>query len=62
MSKQDKVAFLVSSILVMLGLFITAEEGPAGLILCAPVALYWLYRYFSGDISFIGKTSDQEEP
>tara|TARA_R100000005_G_scaffold96454_1_gene83494 strand:- start:26672 stop:26860 length:189 start_codon:yes stop_codon:yes gene_type:complete len=61
MSKQDKVAFLVSSILVMLGLFITAEEGPAGLVLCAPVVLYWLYRYLSGDISFIGKTSDQEE-
>ncbi|WP_027949581.1 hypothetical protein [Haliea salexigens] len=59
MSKQDKVAFLVSSILVMLGLFITAEEGPAGLILCAPVVLYWLYRYFSGDISFISRDSDQ---
>lgn len=61
MSKQDTVAFLISSILVMLGLFIIVEEGPAGLILCAPVVLYWLYRYLSGDISFIGKTSDQEE-
>ncbi|MEX0828014.1 MAG: hypothetical protein WD005_03580 [Haliea sp.] len=46
MNKKDKVAFLVSSIVVMLGLFMTAEEGPAGLILCAPVVLYWLYRYF----------------
>ena len=58
MSKQDKVAFLVSSILVMLGLFIAAEEGPAGLILCAPVVLYWLYRYLSGDISFMRQGSD----
>lgn len=61
MSTKDKRAFLVSSLIIILGLFITAEEGPVGLILCAPVALYWLYRYFSGDISFLGERSDQDE-
>tara|TARA_R100001509_G_scaffold68249_1_gene37823 strand:- start:2331 stop:2501 length:171 start_codon:yes stop_codon:yes gene_type:complete len=55
MSNKDKRAFLVSSLIIMLGLFLTGEEGPEGLILCAPVALYWLYRYFSGDISFLGR-------
>jgi len=62
MNNTDKRAFLVSSILIMLGLFITAEEGPSGLILCAPVALYWLYRYFSKDISFIKRSSDEDKP
>lgn len=61
MSNKDKRAFLVSSLIIMLGLFLTAEEGPEGLILCAPVALYWLYRYFSGDISFLARKSKQEE-
>lgn len=61
MNKKDKFAFLVSSIVIMLGLFIAADEGLEGLILCAPVALYWLYRYFSRDISFIEQNSDQGE-
>lgn len=61
MSNKDQRAFLVSSLIVMLGLFLTAEEGTEGLILCAPVALYWLYRYFSGDISFLGRNSAPEE-
>ena len=61
MNNKDKRAFLVSSLIIMLGLFITAEEGPEGLIVLAPVALYWLYRYFSGDISFLGQKSKQEE-
>lgn len=61
MNKKDKFAFLVSSAVIMLSLFIAADEGPEGLILCAPVTLYWLYRYFSRDISFIDQTSDQGE-
>jgi hypothetical protein len=61
MNTKDKLAFLVSSLIIMLVLLITAEEGPVGLIFCAPVALYWLYRYFNKDISFIGRKSDQGE-
>ncbi|HAN29656.1 MAG TPA: hypothetical protein DCP75_18405 [Haliea salexigens] len=61
MNRKDKFAFLVSSVAIMLGLFIAADEGPEGLILCAPVALYWLYRYFSRDISFIDQNPDQGE-
>jgi len=53
MHKKDRVAFVVSSIVIFFGLFIVAEEGPEGLLLLPPVAMYWLYRFLNNDISFI---------
>lgn len=60
MNKKDKVAFMISSIVVLFSLLF-AVEGPEGLLLLPPVALYWLYRYLNKDISFITKHNDKGE-
>ncbi|MDO8861004.1 hypothetical protein Q6D67_04750 [Haliea sp. E1-2-M8] len=61
MNKKDRVAFVVSSIVVLLSLFILAEEGPEGLLLLPPVGLYWLYKYLNNDISFIARHNGSGE-
>lgn len=62
MNRKDRVAFVISSIVVFLGLFMLVEEGPEGLLLLPPVALYWLYKYLNNDISFLPRHNGKPKP
>lgn len=55
MNKKDKIAFLISALILFCGILPFLDGEAAGLILWAPVAFYWLYRYFNKDISFLNQ-------
>lgn len=59
MNKKDKIAFLVSCAMLLLGLLPLMEgEAAALIVFWPPVVLYWLYRYLNKDISFIKQRND----
>lgn len=51
MNKKDRIALVLSTPPLVLGL-ITLPEGGAGFIFILPVFAYWGYRFIKGDISF----------
>lgn len=58
-SKQDRIALVVSIIMILVGLLLMAVSGNGeaviifSFIFIAPVLVYWGIRFIKNDISFI---------
>ena len=53
MTKKDRIAVVVSVFLLPLGIAWFAEAAALGLIILAPLSIYWAYRFIKNDISFL---------
>ena len=58
MNRKDRIAIVVSIFLLPLGIAWFAEAAALGLIILAPLSIYWAYRFIKNDISFL-KVKDE---
>lgn len=53
MNKKDRIAVVVSILLTPIGIIWFKDAEAAGLIILAPLIIYWSYRFIKNDISFL---------
>lgn len=58
MSKKDRIAVVVSILLIPIGIVWFKDAEAAGLIILAPLIIYWAYRFIKNDISFLKMKDD----
>lgn len=52
MNRKDRIAVVVSIFLMPVGIIWFKDAEAAGLIILAPLIIYWAYRFIKNDISF----------
>ena len=52
MHRKDRIAVVVSILLTPVGIIWFKDAEAAGLIILAPLSIYWSYRFIKNDISF----------
>ena len=60
MTKNDRIAIVVSSLYLLISFIASGGEGFETLILSTPLVAYWGYRFIKGDISFIKSTGKDQ--
>ena len=58
MNRKDRIAVVVSILLIPIGIVWFKDAEAAGLIILAPLIIYWAYRFIKNDISFL-KVKDE---
>lgn len=61
MNRKDRIAVVVSALYLLFPVAVLVSGDPApAVVFCAPVILYWGYRFIKGDISFIRGGQEDE--
>ena len=53
MNRKDRIAVVVSILLTPVGIIWFKDAEAAGLIILAPLSIYWSYRFIKNDISLL---------